>query len=373
MFVAILVAGLGGLAAAALLADRLHVLLAIQAQPWRMVWLVGVAGGAALAFCAAELWPRGLIDRTVLALLALGWFFQPDLQITCVIAAFALVLHFGALGRALALKGWHVAVVYGLVVGLIALCDIGPVIGYVDFLRTNPEHDIAGLINPLRNNLHTAPLCLLTACWLLGPAAARRRLGSLTALALTACLIVAVAALWDQRDPDARYFEARHAPPGFAAIAAGRSREVLWLDGLAEPWYALGRPQYLSPQQAVSIVFSRPLAMEWRRRAQALVALGLARTTIFKPWAPAGDDDRIHVTQEAIDRFCARLDAPGVILMPIERDTPPPRIAGMVPWHLPTPRYVVERHATDEWHIVTDYGMIPCGAAHASGIRRASL
>jgi hypothetical protein len=146
----------------------------------------------------------------------------------------------------------------------------------------------------------------------------------------------------------------------------------LWLDGLAEPWYALGRPQYLSPQQAVSIVFSRPLAMEWRRRAEALVALGLARTTIFRPWAPAGDDDRIHVTQETIDHFCARLDAPGVILMPIERGAPPPRIAGMVPWHLPSPRYIVERHSTDEWHIVTDYGMIPCAAPHAARIRRAS-
>jgi hypothetical protein len=93
---AILLAGLGGIAMSAIFGDWLSSLLIVQAQPWRMAWLMAVAGAMALGVCAVALWQAGPSGRIVLALLVLCWSFNTQIAVAGPAAILALVLHFRA-------------------------------------------------------------------------------------------------------------------------------------------------------------------------------------------------------------------------------------------------------------------------------------
>jgi len=142
---------------------------------------------------------------------------------------------------------------------------------------------------------------------------------------------------------------------------AGRPHEVLWLDGLEEAWFTLGRPQYLSVLQAASLVFSRPLAMEWNRRAELLVSLGLARKAIFDPWTTVADEDPLHVTQAALDHFCQRPDAPGSVVIPIGYEDRIPPFSGMIVWTLRYP-HLAWSFPSKKRRVIGSYGIVPCAA-----------
>lgn len=363
LLVAVLGVGAASLVASVLLSDSLHLLLFVQLQMWRATWLVGVLGGCALAICMAALWSRDDAGRLVLALLAVAWLVQPTPLVTAAVAGAALLLEFGSIRRLLTLNGRTVAWVCGLAGLAILYWAAGGILGYVAFLRALPPGDAPRLVDPIRNALQTVPLVLLVMLWLHGPSLAPR--WRLPRLALGAIGLGASAlGLWDQRTAAARALETP--PADFAALVADRPGAVLWLDGMSEAWFSLRRPQYMSPQQAVSIVFSRPLAMEWRRRAQRLADLGLARRSTLRPFTNAADDDRLRVTSDAVAGLCRQPDAPGTIVMPIGQGASPPGDVGAVVWTLPSPMFAYEGHAsTQEWHRIEAFAAIPCrGVPH---------
>ena len=362
LLLAVAIVGGVGLAASIMLSDTLHLLLFVQLQMWRATWLVGLLGGCALALCAAGLWRRDDAGRVELALLALAWAVPLSPFFTVVLVGAALVLEFGTLKHRLPLGGRVVAWVYALAGVVILFWIYGGIAGYLAFLGGLPAGDTPRLADPVRNGLHTVPLALALAVWLLGPRLPARL--SLAGLALAALALTSAAvALWDQRPAAARILE-NAAPAGFAAASSASHGDVLWLDGMGEAWFSLRRPQYLSAQQAVSIVFSRPLAMEWRRRARLLVEAGLVRRSILRPFTTAADDDRPRVTADAIARFCRGAEAPGTIVLPVEAGAPPPRQAGVSLWLLPAPLYSYEAHiSSQEWHEITAYAAIPCAAS----------
>ena len=348
-----------GLAIAAATA-LLPLLLVIQAQAWRAVWLVAVLGGCALAACVARLWDDGPRGRLTLAALLLAWFFPLLPAFTLASVGLATLLEFGTLGARLPLDARHATA--GLV--LVAIAALwwasGPLLGYVDFLRQLPPDQVPSLLEPLRNDLHSLPLLALIAVTLVMPASLFDRPAWVAILAAVCLGLIALdLRLWDQRDVARAYLESPKSPPGLAALAAGRKPEVLWLDDEADAWFALGRPQYFSPQQGVSIVFSRPLAGLWADRAGTLVGLGLVPRSVFAPWKLAADDDRIRVTQAAIDSFCARPDAPGLVIVP--RDGAVPALRDMVVWRLPTPLHRSHPHvSSDDRRRIDGYGIVPC-------------
>ena len=355
LYLAVLAVGILGLVCAALLADEAHLLLVIQAQTWRALWLVGVVGGCALAFCTTALWgdARG---RLILALLALAWLFQPTPALTLAVAGLALLLELGALGRRLPLADRHVAIVWLLVAACALYWAIGPWLGYLAFLKTLAPDESRTLVDPLRNNLHTLPLLVVIVTWLAAPTRVR---GDRMVIALAcACLVfgMLVGKIWDQRTPAQAYLETPHELPGLAALAAGRSRQVLWLEDESDAWFALGRPQYFSPQQGVAMVFSRPLAMEWARRANSLVALGLEPRGVFMPWRPALAEDRTTVTQAAVDTLCARPEAPGLLIMPRDKGA---GLRAAIAWPLPAPLF---RDDGGGRHRIDGFAILPCGA-----------
>ena len=113
-------------------------------------------------------------------------------------------------------------------------------------------------------------------------------------------------------------------PSEFAEVLNNNPGEVLWLGGKSEGWHILGRPQWLSTQQVVSIVFSRPLALVWRERARFLLENGLLASNAFEPWKLARSII-LNVTREALDRVCARSDAPAAVIFPLEKGTQLPQ------------------------------------------------
>lgn len=104
--------------------------------------------------------------------------------------------------------------------------------------------------------------------------------------------------------------EENRLPPELMRLIDQRQGEVFWMNGLAEPWFDLGRPQWASPLQGVPIIFSPVLAAEWRRRMQILMDLGLADQKSFAPWTDPVSADVPRLSQDGVRRLCARDDAP---------------------------------------------------------------
>lgn len=359
-FAALVVAAIGLAVAAATAA--LPMLLIIQMQTWRAVWLVAVLGGCALGACIAALWADGPRGRIALAMLLLAWLFQPLPVVTLASIGLAVSLQFGTIGRRLPLDSRHVTAAFAVAAIAAVWWASGPALGYVEYLRQLPPDATSSLLDPLRNNLQVLPLVVAIVVALVVPQRVFERTPVVVALAV-ACLVLAGLDLhvWDQRNAARVYLEKPQYTPGLAALSEGRKPDVLWLDDEADAWFALGRPQYFSPQQGVSIVFSRPLAGLWLDRARALMALGLEDRGEMMPWKPVADDDRIRVTQDAIDRLCARPDAPGLVIVP--HDGSVPVLRDMIVWHLPAPFYRDHPHASfNDRRRVDGFGIVPCAA-----------
>ena len=361
LLAALAVAGLG--LAVATATASLPLLLVVQAQTWRAVWLVAVLGGCALAACIADLWSDGPRGRLTLAALLLAWLFQPMPALTLASIGLAIVLEVGSLGARLPLASRHANAALVVVAVAAVWWASGRVLGYVEFLHQLPSDRAPSLLDPLRNNLQSLPLLAMAAIALLLPASLSGRAAVVPILAAACLGLVALdLRVWDQRDAARAYLESPRSPLGLAALADGRKPDVLWLDDEADAWFALGRPQYFSPQQGVSIVFSRPLAGLWMDRADVLVGLGLVPRGVLTPWKPAADDDRMRVTQAAVDAFCARPDAPGLMIVP--RDGQVPALRDMVLWRLPAPLYRNDPHVTsDERRRIDGFGIVPCAPA----------
>jgi hypothetical protein len=149
----------------------------------------------------------------------------------------------------------------------------------------------------------------------------------------------------------------------FASILDNHPGEVLWVGGSAESWYLLGRPQWASALQPVSAVFSRPLAMLWRERAQVLLDNGLAPRNIFEPRKSIDDSAVLDISGDALNAICARADAPVAVIFPVERKKPLPDDFHASIWTPPHPRYVTDANDKMVWHEIDRYAGVPCAAA----------
>ena len=315
VLLAIIIAGIGATAAAGLFGDTAHSLLFIQAQLWRSIWLVSLAAAAALALCVAALPRQDDGERLAFILLALGWVFVAQVWLAVGCAAIALVLRFDA--RLASRIGRRRSIAVGTVaVTAILAWNGAAALGAARLL--SETGGVRSRVDLLASHAQTLPLLLLAAWAILAPPSSwpshrgLRRPARAAAVCGALALLTAAMAVWDGRDTAQLAFEGRQVVPGFAVTAAGRPADVFWVDGGSEGWFALGRPQWLSHLQAVGIVFSRPLAFEWRRRAEIAWAAGLAGPGLLR--RPAATDTPA-TTEASIGVFCARGDAPGTIIL----------------------------------------------------------
>src|SRR2546430_17601420 len=156
------------------------------------------------------------------------------------------------------------------------------------------------------------------------------------------CAIVLLAAflcLWDRRPPAERMMEASRAPPDIMRLIDQRQGEVLWIDGLNEAWFFLGRPQWASPLQGNPATFSSALAAEWRKRMQDLMGLRLADQKSLVPLSVPESADLPRLSREGVRQLCVRKDAPAWIIAPLEHGKELPAGIDMIQWRLPEPHF----------------------------------
>jgi hypothetical protein len=295
---AIIVVGLSGIAMSAIFGDWLSSLLFLQAQLWRMAWLMAAVGALAFGICAVDLWRGGPSARIVLALLVLCWSFNTQGAVSGPAAILALLLYFRAARFAPWFTPRRVAYVWVFIIAVSILWQIRLYAYLWHFAMAAPA-GYGNLQMVLIRGFLVLPLCALTIYF----AVTKPRVSPFLQGAGVVVLLTAAFALWDHRTPAQRMMEESSLPPEMMRLLGQRQGEVLWIDGLAEAWFVLGRPQWASPLQGGPIIFSPILATEWRRRMQLLMDLRLADQKSFAPWSAPASTDRARLSQDGYSGF----------------------------------------------------------------------
>jgi hypothetical protein len=350
---AALVAGFAGVAVSALFGDAWPSLLVVQLQPWRILWLTAVMGAAAFGLCAAAGLAGGARERITLALLSVGWMFADDPVIAGGAGALALAVH-AAQRRGRFTPTRRIVLLAATILGLLVAGRVafdGLALAWL--LHHRPEGAQIGL-DMLRNFSTVLPLAVLAGLvWTSRHPLPRAAAGLAFGLAL--------AALWDERSPAARWIEARGPLPDLARAVASRPGAVLWLDGETEAWLLLGRANWSTSLQGAGIVFSRPLALIWSERTARLIDAGLASEADRAPFHLAGPRRAEDPPAESVARLCESPDAPAWIVVPLTDGQALPGNRGIFPLPAPSVRPI----ATGEeltWRRVVAYGLLSCRA-----------
>ncbi|HXW71339.1 MAG TPA: hypothetical protein VEK34_07865 [Methylocella sp.] len=356
MLASIIVTGLSGVAASAIFGDLLSSLLIVQAQLWRMAWLMAASAAMALGFVSVELWRRGLSERLVLAFLVLSWSFNTQAGLGVVAAILALFLHFRQSRFSPAIKPAHVLCAWIFTIVIATVWRVRLLAYLWHFSMAAPAgHGRFELL--LIRGYFVLPICAL-AVYL---ALKKPRIPLAVQSSVAALLLIAAVALWDHRTRAQHIVEENHRLPDLVRLIAERPGEVYWMDSQVEAWFMLGRPQWASPLQGGPIIFSSELAREWQRRTQILIDAGLADKKSFSPWADPRLADRGHLTESGIRQLCTRPDAPAWVIAPFELGEELPTGLDMRIWPLPVPFYLLTKADDDyTWRKISALGLIPC-------------
>ncbi|WP_168073529.1 hypothetical protein [Caulobacter sp. SSI4214] len=352
-----LIAGLVGVVAVEILADRLSLLLFLQVQTWRMLQPMAVLSTICLALLAIELPRRGPAGWLSLSFLVAAWLFRDMGDLGLIFAPVGLLL--ALLGDRLEFS--RPKLFTGIAIGFLALsiAFYGAVrgLGLLHALSNMPTAwpFSQGLVwNSVAPGLVVATVI---AVWI----GRGWRAPSPGMAILAVAAIGGLAALtWDDRSDYVRHRD-EGLDPALAAMTAGKPGEVLWLVGDMEPWELIGRPSWASKVQSAGVVFSRPLAMGLRDRVGRLRAGGFVGDDWMRPLSvdptrpPAPRLDQVRA-------FCAAKDAPAWIVWP--RWTPAALDQGLQArdWSPKAP-YALELVGNiggNSWLIAPRYAVIPC-------------
>jgi len=310
-----LIAGGVGLVVVTVLGDRLSLLLFLQVQSWRMLQPMAVLALACLALLCAESPRRGPSGVVGLSLLGVAWLVR-DMG--------GLGLLFGPAGLLFVAVGDKARfsrpqVVSGLALSVLLLAVVGCAglwsVQLANRLNRLGEYSQASV---WFSDLPAVVIALTLGAWL-----AKDRAAAPVAVRLAGVVVVVLLALllWDDRSAYVR-FRDQGRDPTLVAMTAARQGPVLWLVGDVEPWVLLGRPSWSARVQGAGVVFSRPLSMAVRDRADRLARLGLVGEDFIRPLT--APERRLPPPEPAqVRSFCAAPDAPAWILWPRWDDAPP--------------------------------------------------
>jgi hypothetical protein len=352
-------AGISGIAAQAFFGDTLSLLLVIQAQLWRMAWLLAATGAIALAIASLKLWRQGPRAHVVLAILAIAWLSCEESAWGALICLPALAVHFGA-HRIRVPIGWTMArIVWAVAIALAFFWNIHYLLGYAHFVASMPADAPRGLSYFWTRRYLAFPILALVLALVFTQK--RSRLLWAVQCAVAVLLIAAALRLWDERPPLAKLIDSNRHPPELMQLIAGQKGEVLWIDGLAEAWFLTGRPQWASRQQGVSTIFSRELTLKWRERMQFLIDQGLAeKKALLTAHFPAAAD-LPKLSHDGVGKLCARADAPAFIVAPVWEGTQVPPEFKPQYWRLDQPNFrMTEEAGSYGWTRISAYAVLPC-------------
>jgi hypothetical protein len=364
---AILIVAALGVVVSAIAADHWLVLLVVQAQPWRALWLLDGASALALPIAAVGLWNQGPRGRIALAWLALGWLAAPLTFAGAAAAAMAAaIVRAGArwpgmLTDRIVRSVWVAVAVFGalvlagrsyLLIGLLAARPAdASMLGFV-WLFWAPSIPIvfAAIVFALRPDLRPRPAGAL--------------LGALA-------LLVLAAITWDERPTLARITDRHQPDPELVRLLPTEPREILWLkNGSTFAWRLAGRPSWVGYTQGASIVFSRELGRVWQDRMSRLVAAHLADPMDHRPWS-GSRPAVLEPSLSDIEGICRAPDGPAAIIVPLDGSVRLPEGLRYATYDLPAPRYDLgERSGTFGWQVTQAHAVVACSAGRQSGALR---
>lgn len=347
-----LIAGALGVAVTVVLGEGLSLLLFLQLQAWRMLQPMAVLALVCLAVLSHDLPRRGPLGLCGLALLAVAWMFRD---------AGGLALAFAPAGLLCVLAGPRVRLSQPKLVGAVSLAILalaalvyaGLRVSYLRSLLTDmPAVWPFSLEYAWGSELPMLLVALGVGAWLAfgwkpPPIAAR-----IVAVAVVGFLALS---LWDDRSPFIRERD-QGRDPALVAMTASRPGSVLWMLGDIEPWVVMGRASWASRVQTAGVVFSRPLALEMRSRADRLKETGLVKDDWMRPpqqeTAPPPPP-----SLQAVRAFCSASDAPAWIVWARWTNATLDPALHAHDW---TPRAPFVQLTRNGWLRADRYAVIPC-------------
>jgi hypothetical protein len=268
---AALIAAIGGIALNFVGGDLLRIALVVQSQPYRWLWVSTLIASLLLPLIVHRLWSQEPIGRATALLLVSAWLCMAE-SYGISIAALALLTLATMKCRVVLSHRANQLILFGAA-AVLAIAMIYHAATAVLYTVIEDYSEAPPLVREIRALSRTGalPFALFMAVWL----AAYRFTSWIPRAAVVAICAAALAMLapiafhgWT-RDRHSRDFAAF---AGWRALIPPRI-EVLWFDQPLSTWILLQRPNYLSNDQEVSAVFSRPAAMAMR-----------ARVTLLKPY-----------------------------------------------------------------------------------------
>ncbi|HXY58378.1 MAG TPA: hypothetical protein VEH76_07340 [Methylocystis sp.] len=358
LFWSMIVLCLAGIAITYLLAEVYPIVMFVQVQLWRASWVTALLATVAMCLCALRLFKEGPASRATLGLFALAWIVAPDP--TGLLFAVLAIIHYRFRKQLSERSSTIVALSCGSIAALIVVVSAG------SYAKTVLE------MAPQARDAAYTPLYLLTgsrflekivSAAALAYALSGLRLPKLTPLVVSIGLAVLGIATWDVTSAYNRVLWSNERQPELEAMVATHPGEVLWLNEFAAPWLWLGRPNWVSRTHGWSAPFSRPLAMKWKERAEALRDEGWidpASTFALKREKGHVGPPFIQFTRERIRAICSRADAPAWILGPVQSSADFPVDVEAQFWRQPS-KFV--RNPDDKgpvWLEVRDIAVIDC-------------
>ncbi len=350
---AILVVGLGGVLVTWLVGDVAGIVLVVQAQPWRALWLVTLAAALVLPLVARDLWGRGPAGHAVLAMLALAWI-EPSLG-ACAIAAGATILVIAK--RRPDVVGRHLAIAAGLMAAVVALTSA--------YVYARGLFDIVMAMPPGGHVPHTAiwrtqlglPFGIAVVAWFV---AGGRRIAT-PAIATGALLLCAFAlAMIDDR-PEAVAFLDRGVPdPALTSLLPPEPAEILVLDEPKISWFLFGRRDWASRAQSAGMVFSRPLAVTWLDRMQKLARWNLGYGPDQASWIDPVERDELRPSLTDLKAVCEEPKGPSMLIVPLPGHVILPDGLDRTVWTLPRPFIAFSGGPSRPWITIDRFALIDC-------------
>jgi hypothetical protein len=265
-----LATGLAGLVLNLITVDGLELVRFTQLQPWRWMWLATASTALLLPAITLSGWQGGWSGRATVLLIVAAWVFDtdplaPDVALSALVCMMtarflprspARLLFFGMCGV--------------LVMAVVARLAWNSV--FLDAYYYDPKWP--KWLRQAASFTHDGTVPVATALLTLWLSSRRWLTPGLIALAVltTAAGVTLFPYTWsrwtNQQFPPSLVAQFR---PWQALIPPGD--QVFWPESPLEASLLLDRPDYLSTAQTTGLVFSRPAAMEMRRRALALATV----------------------------------------------------------------------------------------------------
>ncbi|MCY6383143.1 hypothetical protein [Hoeflea prorocentri] len=313
LFLCVLAVVAAALAATAILGDWFHSVLVVQVQIWRATWILTVLSALSLAICCISLWKQDRSMKLVLAMVIIAWF---GLPINAVAGASIALLSLAAFLVFKRTK-FEVSTVSLALVWMLAGATL-----LTMFAITAPLARIYALADTaslfaypkaiIVTKLFAIPVGIISLVWQNMP---KRSYPRAVGVAVALMLAVLAVSSWDTRNPWQKKMDRFEPDQSLTAMIEDKPGSVLWIDDRGtDAWVLAGRTSWWTMLQGASQVFSRPLAMIWKDRRDAMIEAGIVDERIRDPYVNKSAVEDYQVSKSTLAQICSVPDGPSWVI-----------------------------------------------------------